>query len=193
MKKQKLLSVIIALMLILSSAVTALAADSEPESSIRFLNEHKDIISPFYSLKFELMTEKLSSDTITEEERQQLTENIIELRKGIENCLEGKHELMIALPDMEGPFDCTSLAECEFCTHREIVLTGDGYRENHRDKDNDGICDDCKREMPYLNCNHFCHSENIIVKKIVLPIFRFLWNLLGIEEYCDCGTYHFGI
>ncbi len=193
MKKQRFLSLVMMLMLIFSSAVAVSAADTEPEKSISFLNGYKDIISPYYSLRFELMTENLSSDDITEEERQRLTEDIIKLRRGIENCLEGKHKLMIAILDMEDPLDCTSLAECEFCVHREIVLTGDGYREHHRDTDKNGICDDCKREMPYLGCDHFCHSENIIVNKIVLPIFRFLWNLLGIEEYCDCGTYHFGI
>ena len=193
MKTKKLISIIMALILIAPTSASVFAADSDLQQSLDFLNEHKDMLDFYHSMRFEAVSEKLSSSDISDEERKQLTEYIISLKEALDDCLQDEHSYLIAYEDFAGPPDCTSLGVCEYCGHSEIVLTGNGYRERHRDNDENGICDDCKREMPYLGCDHFCHSENIIVKKIVLPIFRFLWNLLGIEEYCDCGTYHFGI
>lgn len=192
MKSKKLLSLLLAFALIFTLGISAYGYnETEIEEDISFIEEHKDMFGLYYSARYKKMAEKLNSPDTTAEELQQLTEEIAALRKAVENCLEGKHYYLIALPDMEGPIDCTSLGVCEYCDHSEIILTGNGYREIHRDNDKDGICDDCKREMPHLNCEHFCHSENIFVQKILLPLFRIIWNLFGIEEYCECGTYHF--
>lgn len=192
MKMQRLIASVLALVLILSLSIAASAAESSSlRESISFLSEHKDIIGPYHSMRFEIAAEKLDAPLISEEEKQQLTEYIIELRTAIENCLAGNHSYLIAIPDVAGPLDCTSLGVCEYCEHSEIVLTGDGYRERHRDIDKNGICDDCKREMPHLSCGHFCHSESPIVLKLLLPLCRIIWNLFGTEEYCKCGTYHF--
>ncbi len=192
MKKRKLLSLLLALILSFSLTLPAFAGDSTAlQESLDFLNEHRDMLDFYHSMRFERMTEKLNTPDISDEEKQQLTEDIVALREAIENCIEGKHSYLIAVNDTAGPMDCTTPGICEYCGHGEIILTGDGYRERHRDSDKNGICDDCKREMPHLNCNHFCHSENILVQKILLPIFRIIWNFLDIEEYCGCGTYHF--
>lgn len=192
MKKQKLLSLLLALILSFSLTLPAFAGDSTAfQESISFLNEHKDMLDFYHSMRFERMTEKLNSDDISDEEKQQLTEDIDALKEAIENCLAGKHSYLIAMDDTVGPMDCTTTGICEYCGHSEIILTGNGYRERHRDSDKNGICDDCKREMPHLNCSHFCHSENPIVQKLLLPIFRIMWLFFNREEYCKCGTYHF--
>lgn len=192
MKGKKFLSLLLALTFVFTPGIGAYGYnEAEIEEDVSFIEQHKDIFGLYYSARYEKIKEKLYSPDTTEEEMQLLTEEISTLRTAVENCLEGKHYYLIALPDMEGPFECTSLGVCEYCDHSEIILTGDGYREIHTDKNKDGICDDCKRQMPHIGCNHFCHSENILVQKLLLPIFRRIWNLFGIEEYCRCGTYHF--
>lgn len=191
MKRRKLIATVTALILILSLSVPAFAASSEIKESISFINEHKDMISFYHSLRYEKVTEKLASSDISDEERQQLNDYILLLKDKLEDCLEGEHTYLIAIPDTAGPLDCTSLGVCEYCEHSEIILTGDGYRERHRDNDENGICDDCKRVMPHIGCEHFCHSESFVVQKLLLPLFRIIWSYFGIEEYCSCGTYHF--
>ncbi len=191
MTKRRIISLFTALLLVFSSAVTAFAAESELEESIGFINGHKEMLSLYHSALYDNATAKLSSSDISDEEKQQLTDYIITLRKGLENCLDGEHRYLIDIMDSVGPLDCTTLGLCEYCEHSEIILTGDGYRERHRDSDKDGICDDCKREMPHIGCDHFCHKENFITKKVLLPLFRIIWRFFGIEEYCECGTYHF--
>ena len=192
MKKKKLISAVLAFALIFSMSTIAFATESTSlEENISFLNEHKDMIDFYYTLRLEKMTDRLNAPDITPEEKQQLTQDIASLRNAIENCIRGEHSYLIDMLDTVGPPDCTDLGICEYCGHSEIVLTGDGYRERHKDKDKDNICDDCKREMPHLNCNHFCHSENILIQNIVLPLCRIIWILIRTEDYCRCGTYHF--
>lgn len=191
MIKRKLISLFTSLLLIFSLTLTSFAQGSELEESISFLNGHKDMLSLYHSALYKNATQKLSAPDITTEEIQELTKYIISLRVGIENCLDGEHRYLIDIMDSVGPLDCTTLGICEYCEHSEIILTGDGYRERHRDSDKNGICDDCVREMPHIGCDHFCHKENIIAQKILLPVFRIIWSFFGIEEYCECGTYHF--
>ena len=193
MKKRKLLSIFIALLLVFSSALTASAESSSAEESISFLNSNKHMLDWYYSMRFENVMQKLESGEVTYEERQQLIEEINSLAQSMKNCLEGNHSYNIWVIDAIGPLDCTSQGVCQYCGHSEIILTGNGYRERHRDSDKNGICDDCERQMPYIGCDHFCHSENALIQKFLLPVFRIIWNIFGIEEYCRCGTYHFGI
>ena len=192
MKLKKALSLFLALTFIFTLSLNAYGYNmAEIEEDILFIEQHKDMFGLYYSARYERMTEKLNSPDTSTEELTQLYEEVSALRVAVENCLKGEHAYLIALPDMEGPFECTNLGICEYCDHTEIILTGDGYRERHKDSDKNGICDDCKRVMPHLNCDHFCHSENVLIQKILLPVFRMIWNFFGIEEYCECGTYHF--
>lgn len=195
MKKHRLLALLLALVLSFLSAITVFAVEyTEVEESIRFINEHKDMLDYYYSLRFEALSAKFeqakTSSVASEQEVQLLAEEISTLKTNIENCLGGNHYYLIALPDCLGPLPCTSLGVCDYCGHAETVLTGNGYRQLHSDTDGDDICNNCDRLMPYINCNHFCHSKNIIIQKMLLPIMKLFWSFLDIEEFCQCGAYH---
>ena len=107
----------------------------------------------------------------------------------VESCPEGKHSYYYIASDCYPP-PCTCYACCKFCGYSEFVLTGDGYRETHSDPDGDGVCNNCRRAMPYVGCDHICHSKSIIVQKIILPVFKLLGDFFDIQEFCKCGTYH---
>lgn len=108
----------------------------------------------------------------------------------IEDCPAGNHVFDYVSADCYPPL-CTALAVCRYCTYQETVISeGDTSRLSHSDTDGDDVCDSCNRVMPYVNCGHICHSENIIVQKIIMPMLKFFWDYFDTEEFCECGTYH---
>lgn len=194
MKTKKLLSFVLAFIMILSVSPTAFAADIESiEENIVFLSEHGDILKNRDKQSIELLKESLDKIKTNPEAPQteidELYKKTADLREQLEDCLNGEHDLIYVTEDCY-PSLCTAKAYCEFCTFQETVVSGTGFRQQHVDSDGDDICNSCNRIMPYVNCNHFCHSKNILIQKIFMPIVRFIWDYLDIEEFCECGTHH---
>ena len=180
--------------LMLLFTLSASATDfSQIESDLAFLSENIDSLSPYYADRVVFLKEsfdelKNSSDS-DEEESRKLESSVSEIRAAFENCLNGNHSYYYVAPDCYPPL-CVCYAGCDFCNYSETVIAGDGYRETHNDPDNDGICNSCQRVMPYVGCDHICHSESIIVQKMIMPILRIIWDFFDIQQFCECGTYH---
>ena len=49
---------------------------------------------------------------------------------------------------------------------------------------------DLDREEAIANCDHFCHSDNEIVR-MFWNIICFFMRLFGVEQYCECGDSHY--
>ncbi len=77
--------------------------------------------------------------------------------------------------------DCS---RCDYFEIREVAETG------HEDKDGDGYCDRDGENMAVVNCKHFCHSKNFIIR-IIWLIVRFFCKLFHINEFCSCGIAHY--
>lgn len=78
---------------------------------------------------------------------------------------------------------------CEECEeyiigHEEIPADG------HWDINGDGICELCGGETPLPDCSHLCHSTHPFLS-FFWKIIRFFNRFLGIEPFCECGSYHF--
>lgn len=194
MKAKKLLCIIIAITICLSLPFSVFAYDfSKAEQDLDFLNEHSGMLSYYYALRLDALSLKLeeiiNSADANKEDIEKTTNEISELRKQIENCIDGKHIYDYIGADCYPPL-CTGLAVCRYCTYQETVISGNGYREQHSDKNKDDICDDCNRTMPYVNCDHICHSENLLVQRIIMPVLRAIWRYFDVQEFCECGTYH---
>ncbi|MDD7355261.1 MAG: leucine-rich repeat domain-containing protein [Oscillospiraceae bacterium] len=60
----------------------------------------------------------------------------------------------------------------------------------HTDKNNDGICDYCKKTMPEVeNCECICHKDGFA--GFMYKLIKFIWRLFGIKKTCDCGLAHY--
>ncbi len=47
-----------------------------------------------------------------------------------------------------------------------------------------------EQEEATANCDHFCHSDNILLQ-MLWKLINFFCQLFGIEQYCDCGAAHY--
>lgn len=65
---------------------------------------------------------------------------------------------------------------------RQINATG------HLDKNGDGACDTCGKEVS-KNCTHICHKTKGI-SKFFWKIINFFNKLFKIKQYCSCGAKH---
>ncbi len=64
---------------------------------------------------------------------------------------------------------------------------------SHIDEDDNGYCDHCvsKLREDGVFCSCLCHSENTFVQ-LIMPLFRFIWKLLGIDNcHGDCEASHY--
>ena len=60
----------------------------------------------------------------------------------------------------------------------------------HTDKNNDGICDYCKKTMPAVEkCECICHKDGFA--GYMYKLIKFIWRLFGIKKTCDCGLVHY--
>ncbi|MGN1193932.1 MAG: InlB B-repeat-containing protein, partial [Acutalibacteraceae bacterium] len=78
-------------------------------------------------------------------------------------------------------------------------VCGDSYSEviaatGHTDNDNDGICDDCAKDIkqntdPSANCPCICHKTGFM--GFIYKIVRVFWKLFRINKTCVCGVEHY--
>ena len=130
MKAKKLLCIIIAITICLSLPFSVFAYDfSKAEQDLDFLNEHSDMLSYYYVLRLDALSLKLekiiNSADANKEDIEKTTNEISELRKQIENCIDGKHIYDYIGADCYPPL-CTSLALCRYCSYQETVISGNG-------------------------------------------------------------------
>lgn len=102
-----------------------------------------------------------------------------------------------AISDIEITYDKTG-------ADTSVELEYEQAECEHDDTDGDGKCDACGEpvatppapETPDTpadddnSCSCICHSENSIVQ-FFYTIFRFLWQLFGMNMDCACGVKHF--
>lgn len=85
----------------------------------------------------------------------------------------------------------TDFLFCSVCgTTRESVSI---EKLSHIDKNADGKCDLCDGFMTEdgYACRCLCHVDMDIVQKLIIPILKVLWQVLGINELCSCGAEHY--
>lgn len=89
---------------------------------------------------------------------------------------------------MEGSTDFLRCTDCG--TSRESITID---KLPHVDENEDGKCDLCDGIMTGNGyaCRCLCHVEMGLVQNLVLPILKMLWQLLGVNELCDCGAVHY--
>ena len=187
MKSNKLISLSLSVILILLMTPSVFAAEvSDVKADISYIKENAKNNTFFVSTIISEYEKELDNPQITQEEIDSIAKKISEYKDGLNNCINGKHTAWDFVGENER---CVIEGHCLYCDEKVTVINQDFYAQ-HKDDNSDSICDDCNKEMPYMNCDHICHSDNIIFKKIIWPIIYRLYSLFGANQYCKCGMYH---
>ena len=75
---------------------------------------------------------------------------------------------------------------CTVCAAKETVKVI--YATGHNDKDGDGICDNCDKDLTE-NCTCLCHKGGIA--GFFYKIIRLFWKIFKINRKCVCGKIHY--
>lgn len=190
-----------------TDAQTSITIDSEKDNNISILcNPHELSIITFSTVnaKGEFIDTQISGtasgDTITATQTETgllvtgISDGTVTLSKN-EEVIATK-TVTDAISDIEITYDKTG-------ADTSVELKYEQAECEHDDTDGDGKCDICgesvetptQPETPDESaddtaCSCICHSENSIVQ-FFYTIFRFLWQLLGMNMDCTCGAKHF--
>ena len=78
------------------------------------------------------------------------------------------------------------------CLRCDYTETGTLQKLPHTDADNDGVCDDCNKELNNggtENCSCLCHKKGFA--SFFWKIKLFFIKLFGIQKTCTCGKNHY--
>lgn len=189
-KTRKLISVILAVILLFTAIPFALATDASTiEADIAYIKENG---SWYLNGRCENFEEKLKEyATDTEKYKADIDyiySEVDKMLKNLQDCSEGNHYMQYLSENCYPPL-CSSFGYCLYCPYTDTVYSH-SKTASHTDKDRDDICDVCGFELHYQDCGHICHNDSFIVSKILMPILMWFWDEFNVEEFCECGMYH---
>lgn len=187
MKSNKFIALFLSSILLLLMTPNAFAAEiTDVKDDIFYIKENAKNDTFFMNTIISEYEKELDNPQITQEEINSIAIKISEYKDGLNNCINGKHTAWDFIGESES---CVIEGRCLYCDEKVSVMNQDFYAQ-HKDENSDGICDDCAKEIPYGSCDHICHSDNFILKKIIWPIIYRLYAMFGVNQYCKCGMYH---
>lgn len=116
----------------------------------------------------------------------------VKLDRAVHDADDGKLHELVFTEAIEATCIQEGFSEGLYCPECDIYVRGhESYGfSSCWDGDFDLLCDYCGNEIEHAECTHICHSEKGFLA-ILWRIVCFFCRIFGIEQYCECGAYHY--